>query len=173
MMFGKFRRKRAVRDKDGKTITTTVGKKGQPIKPTNKMEAYWVEHSQKNGDTGVYPTINHIYTQTRGKGKMLSVPAEQLRSKWEALAHAWVRDNAWVKTTKQKVVVELIAYFPDDEITRDVNNVFKLLCDSLSKIIYDDDKYCLPRVNDFLKTSEGKEARFELSIYTKDEELEV
>ncbi|MNI87241.1 Endodeoxyribonuclease RusA [compost metagenome] len=76
-------------------------------------------------------------------------------------------------TKGQKVVVELTAYFPNDKLRRDTNNVFKLMMDALTDIIYDDDEFALPRVIDFHKVSDEEKPYFKLDIYLKEEEDEV
>jgi Holliday junction resolvase RusA-like endonuclease len=170
MMFGKFRSSVAARDEDGNTIILKRNAKGKPV---YKMVKSWVTHSEKKGDKGVYPSVNHIYTRIGNGRNKLTVPAEKLKEKWEALAYMWVADHNWQLTIEQKVVVELTAYFPADKRRRDTNNVFKLLMDSFTKIIYDDDEYALPRVMDFHKVEVGEDPYFELNIYLKTEEDEV
>jgi Holliday junction resolvase RusA-like endonuclease len=167
MMFGKFRSTRAKRDSEGNAIVKKISSKGKKVYENEKC---WITHSEKNGDKGIYPSVNHIYTRM-GKGRQkLTAPAEKLKDKWEAAAYMWVQDNAWKMTKEEKVVVELTAYFPNDKIRRDTNNVFKLMMDSFSDIIYDDDEYALPRVMDFHRVEEGEKPYFKLDIYLKSEE---
>lgn len=167
MMFGKFRSTRAKRDKDGNTIIKSYYKNGSPNYEKQKC---WVTHSEKDGDKGVYPSVNHIYTRMAKGRQKLTKPAEDLKAKWEAQAMIWAQENHWEVAEKEKVVVELTAYFPNDNLIRDTNNVFKLLLDAFSKIIYDDDEYALPRVMDFHNVKEGEKPYFELNIYKKSEE---
>lgn len=170
MMFGKFRSTRAKRDKDGNTIVKRVDAKGRKVYETQKC---WVTHSKKNGDKGVYPSVNHIYTRMAKGRQKLTEPAERLKEEWEVLAQAWLHETGWQMTKEQKVVVELTAHFPADKIRRDTNNVFKLMMDAFSDIIYDDDEYALPRVMDFFTVEEGQSPYFQLDIYLKEEEDEV
>lgn len=167
MMYGKFRRRRAKRDENGNAIVIGRYKNGRP---KYKMENYWLVHSEKNGDPGVYPSVNHIYTRIAHGRQKLTKPAEDLMKKWETYAMAWANETGWQMTEKEKVVIELTAYFPNDNKKRDVNNVFKLMMDALSGIIYDDDEYALPRVMDFHKVKKGEKPYFELNIYKKSEE---
>jgi Holliday junction resolvase RusA-like endonuclease len=169
MMFGKFRGSRVKRDEHGKTVKKVNGK-GKEVAVTEKV---WIVHKEENGDTGVYPSVNHIYVHTGKGGRRLSKPAEDLKEKWEALAMMWAHDTGWQMTDKEKVVVELIAHFPDESRERDTNNVFKLMCDAFNEIIYNDDHYALPRVVDFDVVTAGEKPYFELYIYRKDEEYEI
>lgn len=136
----------------------------------NIKEKVWITHSKENSDKGVYPSVNHIYTRMAKGRQKLTDPAQQLKDDWSLDARMWAEDNGWQVTKNQKVVVELTAYFPADNKTRDVSNVFKLLMDAFTDIIYDDDEYALPRVIDFHRVEEGQEPYFTLDIYLKDEE---
>lgn len=168
MMYGKFRGMRVKRDADGNTVKKMV--KG---KETSIKEKVWIIHREEDGDPGVYPSVNHIYVHTGKGGRRLSKPAEALKEKWEALASMWAHDTAWHMTEKEKVVVEMIAHFPDESRDRDTNNVFKLLMDALNEIIYDDDHFALPRVMDFKTVAPGEKPFFELYIYRKADEDEI
>lgn len=169
MMYGKFRAERVKKDKNGNTIYK-INKKGEKVPVKEKV---WVEHKEENGDPGVYPSVNHIYVNMAKGRKRLSKPAEQLKEKWEALAIMWAKDNNWEMTNKEKVVIELTAYFPNDNKVRDTNNVFKLLMDALEGIIYDNDHYALPRVMDFQRVKDGEKPYFKIHIYKKEDEYEV
>jgi Holliday junction resolvase RusA-like endonuclease len=169
MMFGKFRSQRVKKDEQGNTIYK-ISKNGKKTPVTEKV---WIEHKEENGDPGVYPSVNHIYVNMAKGRKRLSKPAERLKEKWEALAIMWAKDNGWETTKKEKVVIELTAHFPNDNIIRDTNNAFKLLMDALEGIIYDNDHYALPRVMDFKKVKDGERPYFEVNIYKKDDEYAV
>jgi hypothetical protein len=164
MMYGKYKSSWYVNDPKG-TINAKTGK----IKKVKKTKM--VSHVEENGDPGYYPSVNHIYQNMKGGGKKLTKAAERLFEKWQAITHLWVLQNEWVMTEKEKVVVEMTAYFPDHQ-ARDTHNAFKLLLDSLEKIIYDNDYYALPRVMDFQVITDGAKPYFELNIYKKEDEQE-
>lgn len=170
MMFGKFRQERAKRDENGNTI---IKKRNAQGKPVYEIEKVWVTHTEKKGDQGIYPSVNRIYQRMRNGRQKLTGPAERLKERWEAEAHAWVDENHWELTKKEKVIIELTAYFPNDKYRRDTNNVFKLMMDAFTDIIYDDDEFALPRVMDFHKVEEGEKPYFKLDIYLKSEEDEI
>jgi len=169
MMYGKFRGYRVKRDADGKTIKK-VNRNG---KEESVREKVWIIHREEDGDPGVYPSVNHIYVHTGKGGRRLSKPAEDLKKRWEALAAMWVKDTGWTTTSREKVVVELIAHFPNESRDRDTNNVFKLMCDAFNGIIYDDDHYALPRVLDFDTVPPGEKPHFEVYIYKKEHEHDI
>lgn len=170
MMYGKFRSERAKRDENGKAIVLKRDSKGRKVYDTEKC---WVTHSERNGDKGVYPSVNKIYTRIAKGRQKLTAPAQKLKEKWELEAHLWMKDNHWEMSEKEKVVIELTAYFPNDNLRRDTNNVFKMMMDAFTGIIYDDDEFALPRVMDFHKVGEGEKPYFKLDIYLKSEEDEI
>ncbi len=64
-----------------------------------------------------------------------------------------------------KTVVEITVYFPDNR-RRDASNLQKALLDALEKGgVYVNDKWALPRVQDFHVASKKEEARVGLTIY--------
>lgn len=170
MMFGRFRRERAKRDENGKTIIKGYYKNG---KPKYAKEKYWLVHSEKDGDKGVYPSVNEIYVRMHKGRQRYSEPAMRLFDKWQVETRMWMDKVNWKTTNKEKVIVELTAYFPNDKIRRDVSNVLKMLPDAFTGLIYDDDEYSLPRVMDFHHVEEGQKPYFKLDIYLKSEEDEV
>ncbi|WDI05053.1 RusA family crossover junction endodeoxyribonuclease (plasmid) [Paenibacillus urinalis] len=171
MMFGSY--KSYEKEKDPVTgrwkIKKELNGKGK-LKPVKKVYT----HVEALGDPGFYPSVNHIYENTGRGGKKLTKPAEDLFEKWHALAYAWSLKNDWKMTTKDKVVLELTAYFPDEK-KRDTHNVFKLMMDALEGVIYKNDHYALPRVKDFhyLEKDSGIQPYFELRIFRKADEIDL
>lgn len=165
MMFGTFTRKRAKRDENGKTIKLANGK--------NQMKKVKVVHSEANGDSGVYPSVNEIYVRMAKGRQRYSDPAFQLFDKWQAFVQMWMQETGWQTTDKQKVIVELTAYFPNDKKTRDTHNAFKMMMDAFTGLIYKDDEFALPRVMDFHRVKDDEKPYFKIDIYTKEEENSV
>lgn len=165
MMFGTFKRQRAKRDENGKTIKLPNGK--------NKMTKVKVVHSEANGDPGIYPSVNEIYVRMAKGRQRYSDPAFALFDKWQAHTQMWMQDTCWQTTDKQKVVIELTAYFPNDKRTRDTHNAFKMMMDAFTGLIYKDDEFALPRVMDFHRVKDGQKPYFQIDIYTKEEESSV
>jgi crossover junction endodeoxyribonuclease RusA len=51
----------------------------------------------------------------------------------------------WIFSSKEKIVMELSIFWPDKR-RRDADNIIKIIQDSLSGVLYEDDKWVLPRV---------------------------
>ncbi|SFJ65112.1 Endodeoxyribonuclease RusA [Paenibacillus sp. UNC496MF] len=172
MMFGRYKDyvKEPDPEKPGKYRTVYEKNKRGKLKPKTK----WIVHSEANGDPGFFPSVNHIYNNTRGGGKKLTKAAEDLFNRWQLAARDWCFRNQWEMAVKEKVVVEVTAYFPNKQV-RDTNNVFKLLMDSLEHVIFDNDYYALPRVKDFLILDKdcGIRPYFELVIFRKEDEAQI
>ncbi len=128
-------------------------------------------HVEDNGDPGFYPSVNKIYLQRSGGGKTMSAPASRLFERWQGLAKVWTYETGWELTDKEKIVIELEAFFPDNS-PRDTHNVFKLMMDALEKVIYKNDMYAMPRVMDFhiLEPDSEEAPYFLLNIYKKEDE---
>ncbi|WP_067923667.1 RusA family crossover junction endodeoxyribonuclease [Alicyclobacillus shizuokensis] len=164
MMYGKYKTSWYVNDPSGATDPRTG-------KPKKVKKTKIVEHLEERGDPGFYPSVNHIYQNIRGGGKKLTKAAEQLLAKWRSLAKAWAEEVGWECTHGEKVIVEVTAFFPDNQ-KRDTSNVYKLMMDALEGVIYDDDYYALPRTMDFqvLPKDSAKRPYFRLHIYKKTDE---
>lgn len=80
-----------------------------------------------------------------------------------ALAH---RERWQVPAADKKVVLEVVAYWPDNR-RRDMNNTHKLLCDALEGAVYLDDKMVLVRDMDF--AVDKKRPRLEVCAYVKED----
>lgn len=66
-----------------------------------------------------------------------------------------------------KIVLDAWFYFPDNR-RRDTHNSLKILLDGLEGVIYADDRYVLPRIQDW--TIDRQNPRVELKIYPKEKE---
>jgi crossover junction endodeoxyribonuclease RusA len=95
------------------------------------------------------PSVNHCYfTCPRTGRRLLSKKANDYIKNTQLIAKLAAYDQGWTPTNKQKVIVELWWYFPD-HMTRDTHNGLKLLLDALEKAVYDNDRYALPRIQDW------------------------
>lgn len=165
MMYGIFKAQVAAIDKvSGEKIRDKKGR----IKYVYKNRKYTPENSD-----GIYPSVNHMYVNGPKGSKRLSKGAEELKDKWYIEAQIWAKDTGWKMTDKEKVVVDLIAYFPSDKKKRDASNALKLMLDAFEDVIYVNDTYALPRIIDFHHVKEGEEPYFELYIYKKEDEMKV
>lgn len=100
---------------------------------------------------GSIPSVNHMYMNTRAKGKgskKLKPEAEVWKEETVLLASNWRRKNGW-KTHPGKVRVKLWFFHPDRR-KRDTHNGLKILLDALEDArIYENDRYALPQIMDF------------------------
>lgn len=80
------------------------------------------------------------------------------------LAQVWRRDTGWTPTRGAKVVVDWWVWWPDGK-TRDPSNLEKVMWDAFEGILYDNDKWVLPRCQDFDVDQENP--RVELSLWVK------
>lgn len=119
---------------------------------------------------GVAPSVNHMYVNAYRNGRrmrVLSADAETWSYAVSMLAKKEVRDTGWAMAKKgEKVVAEVKVYWPDRK-RRDVENVGKLLWDSLQGIVYEDDSWILPRYMDFVVDRENP--RIEIKCYRLEE----
>jgi crossover junction endodeoxyribonuclease RusA len=95
------------------------------------------------------PSVNHCYFTCPKTGRrLLSKKAKQYIETVQTQAKIAANQQGWQPTVKQKVIIDLWWYFPDN-IKRDSHNGLKLLLDALEKAIYDNDRYALPRIQDW------------------------
>lgn len=98
------------------------------------------------------PSVNHCYRRyTTKTGQRMNVMTKAGVS-WTADARAIAFDARnranWTCAQGEKVVLELTCFWPDLR-RRDVSNLDKVLLDALEGVIYDDDRWALPRWMDF------------------------
>lgn len=92
------------------------------------------------------PSINHMYYNTRGGGKRLTIKAENYVRISKALINLAMEEQRWNKPSKHTwLYADLVFYFPDRR-RRDSHNTLKLLLDVMNKLVYEDDYTCLPRI---------------------------
>lgn len=90
------------------------------------------------------PSVNHLYFNCHGRRAMTS-QGKKFKAGIGTLA-AFEKDRQdWVYTVGEKVVMELRFFWPDRR-RRDCDNSLKIIQDAFSGILYDDDRWILPRV---------------------------
>ena len=99
------------------------------------------------------PSANHAYRRyTTKTGRRMNV-ITKAGTDWMAAARVLTHNAAvrsgWTCLNAGKVIVELTCYWPDKR-RRDVSNLDKLLLDALEGVVYDDDRWALPRWMDFM-----------------------
>jgi len=113
--------------------------------------------------TGFFPSVNHIYFNTKSGKRRLKPIAENHLYLWHTLTEQWQRQNQWVTLTDDtKVVVDLIYYLPKGEM--DTHNTKKLLLDAIEGVIHVNDYYILDRTIDFTIDNENPRIDLHISI---------
>lgn len=96
------------------------------------------------------PSVNHSHIEVRKGRRTMRIRSPKSLA-WikeaQAIAIESAKQSQWKITIKEKVICELIFYWPDNR-RRDVHNQ-KVLFDALNGIVYDDDSWLLPRYIDF------------------------
>ena len=114
----------------------------------------------------IQPRINACYANRNIKGMRGRILTEEGRN-WKHLA-GWearvaAKQVGW-EITKEKVVIEVIAYWQDAR-KHDMNNTHKLLADAFEGILYENDNMVLMRDMDF--SIDRKKPRLEVTIRLK------
>jgi crossover junction endodeoxyribonuclease RusA len=107
------------------------------------------------------PSVNHTYFTAKNGQRILTTDAKHWILGAQSRAMERVVLDHWEMTTGEKVIVEMWCYWPDKR-RRDTHNLDKLLLDSLEGVVFDDDKWALPRWMDFSVDKENP--RVELAI---------
>lgn len=164
LMYGKKKRSRIKIYPDGSRKQTGVDKKGKPV--WEKENYYETVHKGEGG--GLFPSVNHIYRRGRNGRPEYTAMAVSKFEEWQVDTQLWMDQFGWT-TKDEKVYMDFYFYMPNDNRERDTHNAFKICCDALNKLIYEDDHTCLTRVMDFCKVEEGVEPYIEIFVHTQDE----
>lgn len=117
------------------------------------------------------PSINACYANARTfgrRGRILTAAARNWKETAGWAAKAAKSKAGWeVPAAEEKIVLELVAYWPDRR-RHDMNNVHKLLCDAFEGILYQDD--CMVMVRDMDFYVDRKHPRLEVKLYKLGEE---
>jgi Holliday junction resolvase RusA-like endonuclease len=90
------------------------------------------------------PSVNHAYIRTKF-GMALSATAK----KWKINANKSAKEqlDKW-EIAYEKVVLDITVYWANNR-RRDLDNCLKLTLDSLTGVVYVDDKFAIPRFQDY------------------------
>lgn len=98
-------------------------------------------------DLPLPPSVNHLYSNTRGGGRRLTGRAEKYIKISKALINDAIYVQNWMKENKAVwLYVDMVYFFPDRRI-RDSHNCLKLLLDVMQGTVFDNDYYALPRIH--------------------------
>jgi crossover junction endodeoxyribonuclease RusA len=108
------------------------------------------------------PSVNHAYKNVSIKKRIKTVEASAYISQTAWTARAWAQQTGWTMPSKdQKVIMRVWIWWANNR-RRDSDNIFKILSDSLTGIVYPDDCMVLPRVMDFAVDKENPRIEVEL-----------
>ena len=113
-------------------------------------------------------SVNHLWITTRNGQKILTKKAKDWVAEAQEITTREVECQHWVPTASQKVVAEIWTYWKDLR-RHDVHNGCKITFDAIEKLVYDDDKWVLPRYIDFEVDRENP--RIEILLYLKEDEV--
>lgn len=110
------------------------------------------------------PSINHAYGRCRNGRNFIKPEGRGWILHAQLVTGGACFDNKWKYSEKEKIVIEIFVFWPDNR-KRDCSNLEKILIDSLQDIVFEDDRYALVRFMDFEVDRENP--RVELTIYKK------
>ena len=99
-------------------------------------------------DLPLPPSVNHCYFTTKSGNRILTAKAKKYISLVQILAREFVKDQGWQLNAGNKLIADMWWHWPDGR-RRDVHNYTKVLFDAMEGIVYVDDKYVLPRHQDY------------------------
>ena len=107
------------------------------------------------------PSVNHSYFNCHGRRAMTS-QGKDYKTNLGSLAIYERQKQGWPIVVGKKVVMELRVFWKDRR-RRDTDNIIKIIQDSFSGILYDDDRWVLPRIMDW--DLDPTHPRVEIKIY--------
>lgn len=113
------------------------------------------------------PSVNHSHINVRHGRRLMRIRSEATRqflveAAW--LARKWSLETRWmVPKPSEKVIVRLWVFWPDKR-RRDTDNIWKLTLDSMTGILWADDRQALPRVMDFSVDRENPRVEIEVEV---------
>lgn len=112
------------------------------------------------------PSINHVYRNVAINRRITTADGQKWRQNVQEIAARVIAAQGWKMTTEEKLVAEVMIYWPTRR-KRDVENVGKLLWDALEGIVYENDRWLLPRYMDF--SVDKHNPRVEIKFYRMEE----
>lgn len=142
MMFGSYTKK----------TQTVVG-----TKPDGKKKYKYTRKVVKlvqGVDKGLFPSVNTLYVSGKGGKVTRSAIAKKHIALWNTLVRSeWEQEHSGPIKNK-KLYLDCYFVMPDNK-KRDTSNVLKMLPDALEGVLYENDYYVLPRVQDFVISKDG------------------
>lgn len=112
------------------------------------------------------PSVNHVYRNVAINRRITTADGQKWRQNVQAIAAKAITLQGWEMSVEEKLVAEVMIYWPTRR-KRDVENVGKLLWDALEGIVYENDRWLLPRYMDFAVDKHNP--RVEIRFYRMEE----
>lgn len=112
------------------------------------------------------PSVNHVYRNVAINRRITTADGQKWRQNVQVIATEAITLQKWEMSVEEKLVAEVMIYWPTRR-KRDVENVGKLLWDALEGIVYDNDRWLLPRYMDFAVDKHNP--RVEIRFYRMEE----
>lgn len=93
------------------------------------------------------PSVNNLYFNCHGRRAMTS-QGRDYKTRLGALAIYERQKQSWPLVVGKKIVMELRVFWADRR-RRDTDNIIKVIQDSFTGVLYDDDRWVLPRIMDW------------------------
>ena len=141
----------------------TAKKGGKSLKDDLNRETPKYPNQKIKLTLDIPPSQNHMYFTAKNGMRILKKDAQEYFRKIEHKAKKEVEKQKW-KKDKGSVwyYADLYYYFPDKR-KRDTHNTLKILLDGLEGIIYPNDYYVLPRIQN--AQLDRKNPRVYIEIY--------
>jgi crossover junction endodeoxyribonuclease RusA len=91
------------------------------------------------------PSLNHVYRNVRINLRIITPIGKAWKEEVKWIAISERLKQKWQISHSEKIVMELQIFWPDKR-RRDADNCLKLLSDTLEGVLYEDDRWVLPRV---------------------------
>lgn len=113
------------------------------------------------------PSVNHMY-QSAGRGRRLTRDAVQYIKIAQEECKKKIKEYGW-KKDKPKVwyYMDLYYYFPD-KLVRDSHNTLKILTDAFEGLLYPNDYFVMPRIQNV--TLDREDPRLEILFFPQEYE---
>ena len=116
---------------------------------------------------GIPPSVNHSHVNIRKGDRNMRIRSQATKeymidTGW--LAKRWMVISKWKMSDREKKIIMRIWIFWPDNRRRDADNLIKLLQDSLTDILWQDDRQVLPRIMDFTVDKQNPRMEIELEV---------
>ena len=117
------------------------------------------------------PSLNHSHINIRRGNRLMRIRSTATKdfmceAGW--MAKGWCAAMNWTPPTKdRKIILRMWVWFPDKR-KRDSDNILKILQDSLTGIMWLDDRQVLPRVMDVGVDKENPRVELNVEVMTDD-----